>query len=157
MNTKETTSEVDLEDVPWTSWIIAGCLTIVIAVVVARIWLMWNDAANRELSLQLVLVAVLVVGFGLFATKQAHSCVIDRPSKTMTISRGGLLDSTSVKLRFEDIATCYKEHWQQADGVVYRLSIRLRTGESLPISNWKRKEDVIDQMCQQLRRAVRSI
>lgn len=156
MNTTEATSEIELEDVPWPSWAIAGCLAVVIAVVGARIWLMWEDATNRELSLQLALVMILSVSFLAFATKSAVSCAVDRMQRTITIGHGGLLNSTSQELQFREVATCFTEHWDQSDGTVYRICLRLRSGETLPITSWKRNQKNTDQLCHKIRRAIGS-
>ena len=156
MHTNETVSEIDIEDIPWPSWAIAGCLTIVIAVVSARLWSMWDDAPNRELSIQLALVIILVIAFFIFATRTALSCSVDRTQRTVTVARGGLLDSSSVVLSFQDIATCFTEQWKQADGTSYRIGLRLRSGETLPITAWKRDHQEISQLCLKIRRSIGS-
>lgn len=152
MKSNQTVDKIEIADIPWSSWALAGALVIALAVVGARLWATWDTADQREIAVEMLSLAIFMIGIIFLSTKPALSCTIDGAKREIVIEEGGLLNSSSEGFEFYQVATCYLETWRHADNsTCYRAGLRLKSGESRAISNWETDRTRVDELVRTVR------
>ena len=155
MKSNQTVEKIEIADIPWSSWALAGALVIASAVVGARLWSTWDTADQREIAVEMLSLAIFVIGIIFLSTKPALACVIDGMKRDIVIESGGLLNSSNESFEFHQVATCYTETWRHADNSTsYRAGLRMKSGESRAVTNWETDRTRVDDLVRSVRQFV---